>query len=109
VEQQANIAGTAVPLSAGHLLASCLCGLGRTEEAMEVLQDHARRSAGLVGPDAAAQQLFLEAEVLCMLGRHRDAAAVCTKILFETVTKAGAAGAAAGSVEASVGVFRCGN
>ena len=26
------------------------------------MQDHARRSAGLVGPDAAAQQLFLEAD-----------------------------------------------
>jgi len=89
VEQQALIADAALPVGTRHLLAACLCGLGRPQDAWETLSaQHNMEGCSMVwpaesvGPLAeAARQRCLEAEVLSLLGRHHEAIEACTALL----------------------------
>jgi len=75
-EQQSQIAGSSVPSGAGRLRAACLCGMGRPEDAMDVLQQSERNGE----PDSPRRRA-LNAEILVLLERPDEAVQAFSAII----------------------------
>lgn len=76
-EQQAEISGELVPPGARRLRAACLCGLGRFDEAFDMLRNPESTACGAHSPRRGA----LAAQALAAGGRHQQAIDSCNALL----------------------------